>query len=241
MTDLTHAQLEELKRFTTPTICNAIEMFKIRKRNEGFMLPDVVCRFPDLDPMVGYAVTATFRAREEPRPERSVNVDAYYEHVLSQPTPRIVVAQDLDEPPVGALFGEVQASIHKALGCAGHITNGGVRDLDECHRIGFQYFSSFILVSHAYVHLEEFGKPVKVGGLTVSPGDLIHADKHGICLIPPRIAPELAAACRAMEDLERPLIDLARSPSFTPTKMAAARAAMREQFEKESKRFSRTW
>lgn len=240
MTPLTQAQIKELKRFPTPTVCNAIEMFKIRKRNEGFMLPDVACRFPDFEPMVGYAVTAKSRAKEEPKLEASVDMNAYYEHILSQPAPRIIVTQDLDEPPVGALFGEVNASIHKALGSVGHITNGGVRDLDECHKIGFQYFSNYILVAHAYVHIEEYGKPVRVGGVVVHPGDLIHADKHGICIVPHSIAPELAAACKAMEALERPVIELARSSKFTPAKLAAARAAMKEQFEKESERFSRT-
>lgn len=234
---LTQAQLNELRKFTTPTICNAIEMFRIRRRNEGFMTPEVVCRFPDMGPMIGYAVTATHRAREEAQSSSSVDMNAYYEHVLSHPAPRIIVTQDLDDPPIGALFGEVNASIHKALGCVGHITNGGVRDLDECHKIGFQYFSNHVLVSHAYVHLEGFGQPIRVGGIAVHPGDLIHADQHGICLIPDTIAPQLAAACRTMEALERPLIKLARSPSFTPAKLTAARATMREKFEEASKRF----
>ena len=237
---LTNAQLDELRKFTTPTICNAIEMFKVRRRNEGFMLPEIVCRFPDLGPMVGYVATATHCAREPPRPDEGVDTNAYYEHVLAQLKPRILVAQDLDNPPLGALFGEVNASVHKALGCVGHITNGGVRDLDECHRIGFQYFSGCVQVSHAHVRVADFGKPVKVGGVTVHPGDLIHADKHGVSLIPHSVAAELASACRAMEALEWPLIELARSKEFTPARLAAARAAMREQFERESERFSKT-
>ena len=235
---LTQAQLNQLRKFTTPTICNAIEMFRIRRRNEGFMTPEVVCRFPDIGPMIGYAVTATHRAREEAQPSSSVDMNAYYEYILSQSAPRLLVSQDLDDPPVGALFGEVNATIHKALGCVGHITNGGVRDLDECHRIGFQYFSKYVLVSHAYVHLESFGQPIRIGGIMVRPGDLIHADQHGICLSPHTIALELAAACRTMEALERPLIKLARSPSLTPAKLTATRATMRKKFEEASKRFA---
>jgi len=235
---LTPTQLDELRRFSTPTVSNAIEMFKIRKNSEGFMSPDIVCRFPDFGPMVGYAVTATFRAREESRKGTGVDMSAYYEHVLTGPAPRVIVAQDLDELPVGALFGEVQALIHKALGCVGHITNGGVRDLDECDRIGFHYFSGSILVSHAYVHLEGFGKPVNVGGTIVHPGDLIHADKHGVCLIPHSIASKVAAACKAMEALERPVIELSRSSDFTPSKLAAVRATMKEKVEKESEWFA---
>jgi regulator of RNase E activity RraA len=189
--------------------------------------------------MVGYAATATCCAREPPRPDEKLDMNAYYEHVLAQPKPRVLVAQDLDNPPLGALFGEVNASIHKALGCVGHVTNGGVRDLDECHRIGFQYFSGCVQVSHAYVRIVDFGEPVKMGGVTVHSGDLIHADRHGVCLIPKSVASELALACRAMEALERPLIELARSKEFTPARLVAARATMREGFERESKRFSK--
>ncbi len=214
-------QLDELKRYPTPTVCNAIELFNVRSATEGFMLPEIVCRFPDLDPIVGYAATATFHARQPAAPGAAVDMKAYYEHILAQPAPRILVAQDLDEQPIGALFGECNGTLHQALGCVGHITNGGVRDLDETRRIGFQFFSGCVQVAHAYVHLEDFGQAVAVGGVTVSPGDLIHADKHGVCLIPSEVAPKLAEACAAMEELERPRIELARSADFTPDRYVA--------------------
>ena len=93
----------------------------------------------------------------------------------------------------------------------------------------FQFFSCCIQVAHAHVHLEDFGKPVEVGGLTVHPGDLIHADQHGVCVIPQEMAPELAEACREYESLEQPLIQLAHSPEFTPAAYAAARAVMQQK------------
>ncbi len=218
---LSPEQLDELKRYPTPTVCNAIEMFDVRPRNEGFMLPGIECRFPELDPIVGYAATATFCAQEPARPGVKVDMRAYYEHILAQPAPRILVAEDLDEQPIGALFGECNATLHQALGCVGHITNGGVRDLDETREIGFQFFAGCVQVAHAYVHLEDFGQPVVVGGVAVRPGDLIHADKHGVCLIPLETAPNLAEACAVMEELERPRIELARSADFTPDRYVA--------------------
>ena len=226
---LTADQLEELKSFCTPTVSNAIELFGVRKRNEGFMLPGIDCLFPDLGVMVGYAATATFRAWEPAEPGTGVDTQAYHEYVLSVPEPRVSVAQDLDERPIGALFGEVNSSVHQALGCVGHVTNGGVRDLDECHGIGFHFFAGCVQVSHAHVHLEGFGEPVKVGGTVVRSGDLVHADKHGVCVIPGVVAPNVAEACRAIEELERPLIELARSPEFTPARYAATAAEFRER------------
>jgi len=224
---LTASQLKELEPFCTPTVSNAIELFDVRKRNEGFMLPGIDCLFPDLGVMVGYAATATFRAWEPAAPGTGVDTQAYHEYVLSVPGPRVSVAQDLDERPIGALFGEVNSSVHQALGCVGHVTNGGVRDLDECRGIGFHFFAGCVQVAHAYVHLEGFGEPVEVGGTVVQSGDLVHADKHGFCIIPAAVAPHVAEACRAIEELERPLIELARSPEFTPARYAEAAATFR--------------
>lgn len=224
---LTPDQLEELKSYPTPTVSNAIELFGVRPRTEGFMLPGINCLFPELGVMVGYAATATFRAWEPAAPGKGADLRAYHEYILSLPEPRVSVAHDLDERPIGALFGEVNSSVHKALGCVGHVTNGGVRDLEECRAIGFRFFAGCVQVSHAYVHLEDFGKPVEVSGATVRSGDLIHADRHGVCIVPADVAPHVAEACRAMEDLERPLIELARSPEFTPAKYAGTVAEFR--------------
>jgi 4-hydroxy-4-methyl-2-oxoglutarate aldolase len=56
---------------------------------------------------------------------------------------------------------------------------------------------------------------VRVGGLTVSPGDLLHGDKHGVTVIPPSIAAEVVSAAARMERQERQIIDLCQAPDFT--------------------------
>ena len=99
--------------------------------------------------------------------------------------PRVVVMHDVDEPRgQGAYWGEVQANIHRALGCLGVVTDGTVRDLPEAEAVGFQFFSAHVSVSHAYVHMVDFGIPVKVGGLVDPPGDLLHGDQHGVVVVP---------------------------------------------------------
>lgn len=191
------------------------------------MRPGLHCHFPEIGPIVGYAATATFAA-QQPAGER-VDDQAYCEAVLTQPTPRISVAQDVDDEPIGALFGEVSSTVHKALGCVGHITNGGVRDLDEVREIGFQLISSCVQVAHAYVHLEDFAISVRVGGVTVNPGDLLHADQHGFCIVPLEVAPHLAEACRSIEEVEQPLLELARSSAFTVAKYSQARVELAQE------------
>ena len=208
---LTADELGALRSITTPTIANAIETFKVRSRSEGFMDTTVRCIFPELGATVGYAVTAKITARE--RSEKALAPWEMWAALKQVPAPRIVVIEDLDYPtPVGSYWGEVNGSIYKGLGCAAVVTNGGVRDLDEVRATGFQFFASCVLVSHAYVHLVEVGTPVRVGGLVVRPGDLLHGDQHGVISVPPDIAREIPKAAERIEAYERRIIAFARSP-----------------------------
>ena len=217
---LSPKQIEELRQISTPTISNAIETFDVRPRNEGFMNPEIKCILPELGAMVGYAATGTFMASKPGDKDEGDMDQQLWKHVLKIPAPRIVIVQDVDNPPcVGSLWGEVNGTIFKALGCAGTITNGGVRDLDEVRAMGFHFFASCVIPSHAYVHVVETGKPVTIGGLTVRPGDLIHADQHGVITIPHEIAAEVAARGREVEDKERVIIEYFRSPDFSPEKV----------------------
>lgn len=207
-------ELEALRQITTPTIANAIETFDVRPRSEGFMDSTIRCIFPELGAVAGYAITAKIAAREQSSSARPAS--ELWEALDQVPEPRIVVIEDLDYPnPIGSFWGEVNGSIYKGLGCAGTVTNGGVRDLPEVRATGFHFFASCILVSHAYVHIEEIGAPVSIGGLTVRTGDLLHGDEHGVTSIPIEIARELPEAAADVERRERVIIDYARSGDVT--------------------------
>jgi 4-hydroxy-4-methyl-2-oxoglutarate aldolase len=214
--------LEALRRYDSPTLSNAVETFEVRPRDQGFASMDIKCLFPELGVMVGYAATATIRARG--RGEGDSDHSPLWALVRSLPEPRVVVVEDLDDPPGhGALWGEVQSSIYKALGCAGTVTNGCVRDLKEVREMGFHFFAPGPGVSHAYVRLESVGEPVHVGGLTVRPGDLVHADQHGVLLIPKEIAAELPAAADRIIEREQAFIRWVRSAEFDPDRLAEMR------------------
>src|SRR5947209_5657127 len=225
---LSPEELGALRRFSTPSIANAIERFNVRPRHHGFTGPDIRCMFPEMPPMVGYASTAIVIAEQPAASGRGVDVGDYWEFILSIPAPRIAVIQDIDQPcAIGSFWGEVNGNIHKALGCVGAVTNGGVRDLDEVRALGFQFLAAAAIVSHAYIHLVDFGTPVKVGGLLVKPGDLIHADKHGAIVIPPEIAREVPAAAAEVERGERRIIEHCQSADFSVEGLKELMAAFR--------------
>ena len=214
--------IDALRRITSPTVANAIETFNVRPRNEGHMSSELRALFPQLGPLVGYAVTALIRAEPAPVDGHRASLFGYWDFIATIPEPRVLVVHDLDDPRgQGSQWGEVQANIHKALGCVGVVTDGSVRDLDEVRTLGFQFVAAHVSVSHAYVHLVDFGLPVKVGGLWVKPGDLVHADHHGVVTIPPDLAPKIADAVATIEATERRIIGLCQSREFSPERLKA--------------------
>jgi len=209
---LTPDELEALRRWPTPAISNAIELFNIKPRNEGTMLSEIKCAFPEMKPMIGYAATAVITA--ESSEGRRVPAPEWWEVIRKTPEPRVAVMHDIDRPVIGSFWGEVNANIHKALRCVGTVTDGSVRDLDEVNELGFHFFSSCVTVSHAYVHLLDVGVPIKVGGLMVKPGDLIMGDKHGVIAIPLEIARDIPKAAQMMEEWELKVINFCKSKEF---------------------------
>lgn len=185
--------LDTLAKYDTPTICNVIELFDFRPRNQGYMDFRVSCAFHEFPPMVGYAATAHFRSDAPP-----LGGDAYgsiqkqLEQFESLPGPAVVVFQDIDDPPVSAVFGEVMCSTYQAFGSVGLVTNGGGRDLEQVRALKYPVFTGSTICSHGYCHMLHLGVPVRVGGLMVNPGDLLHGDANGVTNIPPDIAADVA-------------------------------------------------
>jgi len=218
---LSFDQLEAIRRLDACTLSNAIETFDLRLRNEGFADASIRCMFPQLPPMLGYAVTARIRGSGPPPVGHSYfDRGDWWNYILSVPGPRVTVVQDVDDPPgLGGFVGEVHASIHRALGCVGTVTNGGVRDLPAVEKMGYQLFAAHPSVSHAYVHMVEFGEPVEIGGLTIRSGDLIFGDCHGILSVPKKIAAELPTVAARMLAREQRVIGFCRSPAFSLEKL----------------------
>ena len=205
--------LEQLRSFDTPTICNVIELFDVLPRNEGFMDGRIRAAFPQLPPLVGFAATAAFRSDAPP-----LAGDAYgsltrqLEQFTTLPGPAVVVFQDLDDPPVGATFGEVMCSTYRAFGSSGLITSGGGRDLLQVLALDYPVFTGSTICSHADCHILHVGLPVRVGGLTVMTGDLLHGDANGVTRIPLDVASEVAEVAAEFVSAERIVLDYVQSP-----------------------------
>ena len=206
-----------LHPFDTPTVVNAIETFGVQLRNEGYIGRGVTCQLPQLPPMVGYAFTLRVRSSAPPM-EGGKYLDRtdWWEEVARVPHPRVVVIEDVDRlPGSGAFIGGLHAEILHTLGCVGAVTNGAVRDLSQAAALGFQLFAGNVSVSHAYTHVVSVGEPVRIDGLAIRPGDLLHGDAHGVVRVPSGIAAEVPAVAGRMQREEREIIHYCRSEGFT--------------------------
>jgi 4-hydroxy-4-methyl-2-oxoglutarate aldolase len=216
---LTGAQLEELRQLSTCVTASAIEMFGVRMHNAGFANSNIGCMFAELPPVVGYAATARIRSANPPMDKRGYfyyDRADWWNEILTIPAPRIVVIEDLDEPAgLGAFVGAVHAAILQALGCVAVVTNGSVRDVTDIRPTGFQLFASNVAVSHAYSHVFDFGSAVHIGGLKISPGELIQGDVHGVQTIPLEIAEKVPAKARDILKRRKRLRDVCRSDEFS--------------------------
>jgi len=228
MADFDLALLDHFRRFDTPTICNALEFALGGRRATGFTRRSMVCPFPQLPPIVGFARTATLRAAApSPKPaaaQRDLRL-AYYDYVRRVDVPTVVVVQDLDfEPGIGAFWGEINSKVHEALGCAGVVTNGALRDLDMISPT-FPIVAGMVTPSHAFVRIEAIGEPVSVLGMDVAHDDLIHADRHGAVVIPREAIPRLAHAIEVVIQREKLILDAVAAPGFGIDAIRAALAA----------------
>lgn len=191
--DNVNATLKKLRRFDTPTICNVIELFEIRNRNSGFMDHRIRSAFPEMPPMVGFALTSSFRSDQPPGSGDAYgSLESQLELFAQLGGPAVVVFEDLDDPAVGATFGEVMCSTYQAFGSTGLITSGGGRDLEQVQALGYPVFTGATICAHANCHILHVGLPVRVGGLTVEQGELLHGDANGVTQIPREIAAEVA-------------------------------------------------
>jgi 4-hydroxy-4-methyl-2-oxoglutarate aldolase len=217
---LSHSELLQLKRWNTPTIYNGWEQITRHDRTGGCMnLEETRDFMPQMGPMIGYAVTVII---EPGNPDHARNGpeawQAYRHYIAGVAGPKIVVVQDLNKPrTIGSFWGEVNANIHRALGCVGTITDGAIRDLDEMSNAGFKAIARRLCVGHAYATPVRWGGDVEVFGCRIHEGDLIHADQHGFLVIPAEDQEALYDAACFMDANEcRTVIAAARAAAGKP-------------------------
>ncbi|HEY7991426.1 MAG TPA: hypothetical protein VID77_08550 [Stellaceae bacterium] len=84
----------------------------------------------------------------------------------------------------------------KVKGVAGVIADGPLRDVDEAREFDFPVYSRAVTARTARNRVAEIGTdvPVRIGDITVNPGDYAIADSTGVCFLPAADAERIVAA-----------------------------------------------
>jgi regulator of RNase E activity RraA len=222
----TRSLFEQLRKFDTPTIANAVEVALGTRQTTGFTRQRMIASFPKLAPIVGFARTALIRCSQPfDGATRKQKLFGYYDYVAQGDQPTVSVVQDIDsQRGLGAFWGEVNTNVHWGLGCVGAVTDGSMRDLDMmCPQ--FQCIAAVVAPSHGFVQVVDFGVQVDVLGMAVSSNDIVHADHHGAIVIPRAALEKMLDAIDLMTRREKPILDAARQPGFNVAKLREAYAA----------------
>ena len=209
--------LEALRQFDSPTVSNAIEHFKARDPVRGFASMELRCQFPDLKPMVGYAVTCTADTTT-PGDNRPMNLGQVLDVVQASPKPAVLVIKHTGPDRLRTAFvGDMFCATLQKLGAVGVVTDGGNRDRRGIRQRtpGFQIFSPGWVVSHGYGVYLDLNVTVSICGLTIQPGDLLHGDESGLLTIPLEIANGVLDQAKLIREREIAFFEYLQSSEYT--------------------------
>jgi regulator of RNase E activity RraA len=217
---------EALAGVDTPTVCNAMIVLDPSLRGKNYTLDAVVPANADMKSFTGYALTAKIVSDKPTKDSHETMLArrfAYYEYLeKARSRPSLVVMEDGGEQRgMGCIWGEIQVAIHRAMGLVGAVTNGAIRDIGTLPE-DFPLIGGNVTPGSGFAHLVEFDTPVNVFGLAMSPGDLVHADRHGCIVIPADLVDALPKAIARVAERERTLLGALGAPGVTAEKLKEA-------------------
>ncbi len=103
------------------------------------------------------------------------------------------------------ILGDVICARLKAIGVAGVVCDGAMRDVAEIAALGLPLFCKAAAPPPSFVALmlADTGLPIACGGVTVFPGDHVVADSDGVAICPAHLAAALLPAAAEQDRVER--------------------------------------
>ena len=193
--------LDLLRQASTASV--TAELFKLGIRHS--FMTGVAPLDPDAV-MVGVAVTVRYvPAREDLDTFESLaNPEHPQRKAVETIGPGEVLVLDARGDVRAAVLGEILVARMKALGAAGVVTDGAVRDAAGIRAVGLP---AYVRAAHAAAnvtihHAAEMNAVIGCGGIMVQPGDVLLGDADGVAVIPRHLAGRVAEAAAARDRLE---------------------------------------
>jgi regulator of RNase E activity RraA len=148
---------------------------------------------PETPRLVGLAYTMRFIPAREDKTARPPGGPIQQQAMEGCPPGHVLVV-DARGDPRAASAGDLYVGRLAARGCAGIVTDGGLRDTEGVYKTGLPaYHRRPSSPPSGIVHNPvDLGLPIACGGVAVYPGDVIVGDGDGVVVIPPDIADEVA-------------------------------------------------
>jgi len=210
--EVTDAQLEELKTLQLEAIwvglsdyqANYVLGFRTTQPGQRVVGRALTMRYLPARPDVRQALDALAEEGDWDR--------QYYGRAADEAKPGDIVVVDLGGASGDQLFGDMGGLGMKLAGVKGIIIDGGSRDLAELEQESFADFPVFA----RYFDIDtskwlgaEWNVPVRIGNVTVLPGDIVVADTAGVLFFPPQLVEKVLSDARAkisMENYQRELL-----------------------------------
>ena len=163
-------------------------------------------------------------------PVRCTPGDNLAVHVAVTRAPRgSVLCVDVGLVPDRGYWGEVLTTAAEAVGLAGLVLDGGVRDVAALEAHGFPVFSSGVALTGATKDKPgAVGVSARVGGILVSAGDWVVADRDGVTFVEGGALYAVVTAGRAREAKEAGFFEALRSGSTTVELLGLDASLIRE-------------
>lgn len=199
MAELSSETRDALLRVGTSTLTGILS----RRGFKNMCLQEVWPIRPDGPRLVGLAYTMRFIPVREDKVQRPA-AGPIQQQAMEGCPPGHVLVVDARGDPRAASAGDIYCGRLKARGCAGIVTDGGLRDTEGVFKTGLAaYHRRPSSPPSGIVHQPvDLGLPIACGGVAVYPGDVIVGDGDAVVVIPPDIA-----AAVAQEALDTTLYD----------------------------------
>ncbi len=221
--DLNAANLKRLLAFDTPTVSNGLGMLGVRDNSYGYTGPDIRALMPDMGRRVGVAITArldtTSPGDEDPSPLFTDWLRLIVEASKgegAEPVPVFAVIESVGlRPRYTVTIGDGMATRMTMAGVVAYGTNGSIRDLQGVRDVGLPCWAAGLSPMHGEMRWLDVGSAVVIDGMTVRPGDVLHADENGVIAIPASVVDEVYDKAVAVQERESAFHAKLRAPGMT--------------------------
>ena len=208
-----------LAEFDTPTVANGLDVLRARDPSVGYTGPDVRALMPDFGVRIGVAVTCrmdTTSGGADNPPSLFAAWLRQMRDAAASGLPVFAVMESVGpRPRYTVTIGDGMATIMRLAGVTAFLSNGSMRDIDGVREVGLACWAAGLSVMHGAMRWLDVGSPVVIDGMTVNPGDILHADVNGALCIPRDRADQVLGKALEVRQREQSLFARWRAPGYT--------------------------